>query len=110
MTEDKQFRLWAMGCSHLGTDLRRGPRESLADAFRHSQQGGDLGGPPFEWDIAFHLGDLSGSQTSPDDDEGREVVRQFAALEATLARLQMQQNFITSQLSTLGGFGLGKTG
>ena len=80
MTEDRQFRLWAMGCSHVGTDLSRGPRESLAEAIRHSQEGGDLGGPPFEWDIAFHLGDLSGSQTPPDDDEGREVVRQFAAL------------------------------
>ncbi len=38
------------------------------------------------------------------------LVRQFAALEATLARLQGQQNFINSQLSTLGGFGIGRSG
>lgn len=75
----KQFRIWAMSCSHVGTDLRVGNRESLADAIRQSEQGGDEGGPPFEWDIALHLGDLSGSQTPPDDEEGEEVVRQFAA-------------------------------
>ena len=81
MMQSSRFNLWAMGCSHVGTDLRRGPRESLADAIRHSQGGGDLGGPSFGWDIAVHLGDLSGSQTPPDDEEGREVVRQFAALD-----------------------------
>jgi hypothetical protein len=67
-----------MGCAHVGTDLRHG-RESLAEAIRHSERGGDEGGPPFGWDIALHLGDLSGSQTPPGDEEGREVVRQFAA-------------------------------
>jgi len=71
------FRLWAMGCSHVGTDLQH-ERESLADAIRQSEQGGGEGGPPFEWDIALHLGDLSGSQTGPADAEGREVVRQFS--------------------------------
>lgn len=75
----RHFRLWAHGCSHVGTDLRFG-RESLAGAIRHSEQGGDEGGPPFEWDIAIHLGDFSGNQTPPQDDEGREVVRQFGAL------------------------------
>lgn len=73
------FRLWSMGCAHVGTDLRRAERESLADAIRHSEQGGDQGGPPFEWDVAIHVGDLSGTQGMPDDGEGREVVRQFAA-------------------------------
>ncbi len=29
-------------------------------------------------DIALNLGDLSGSQTAPNDEEGREVVRQLA--------------------------------
>ena len=58
--------------------LRR-KRESLADAIRQSEFGGAEGGPPFDWDIALHVGDLSGNQGSPDDDEGREVVRQFAA-------------------------------
>jgi hypothetical protein len=72
------FRLWASSCSHVGTDLRFG-RESLAEAIRQSEEGGDAGGPPFEWDIAVHLGDFSGSQTPPTDAEGEEVVRQFGA-------------------------------
>jgi len=76
----KLFRLWVTGCAHVGTDKRHG-RESLADAIRQSERGGEEGGPPFEWDVAFHLGDLSGTQTGPDDDEGREVVRQFSAAE-----------------------------
>ncbi len=73
------FHVWAMGCSHVGTDKRVGKRESLAEAIRHSESGGNQDGPPFDWDIAVHLGDLSGTQTTPDDEEGREVVRQFAA-------------------------------
>ena len=76
----RRFRLWVSGCCHVGTDLRRARRESLADAIRHGERGGDKGGPPFEWDIALHLGDFSGTQTPPDDAEGRKVVRQFAAL------------------------------
>ena len=73
------FDLWAMGCSHVGTDLKAGGRESLAEAIRQSERGGEDGGPPFRWDVALHLGDLSGTQWAPDDDEGREVVRQFGA-------------------------------
>jgi len=72
------FRLWVMGCSHVGTDRRVGNRESLAEAIRHAEQGG-RDSPPFDWDVAIHLGDLSGTQGSPTDEEGREVVRQFAA-------------------------------
>ena len=75
------FNLWATGCAHVGTDLRISGRESLAEAIRQSERGGDEGGPPFDWDIALHLGDLSGSQTPPEDAEGEEVVRQFAASE-----------------------------
>jgi calcineurin-like phosphoesterase family protein len=67
------FRLWASGCCHVGTDLRNG-RESLAEAIRQSEQA-------FDWDLAVHLGDFSGSQTPPDDEEGHELVRQFGALE-----------------------------
>lgn len=76
-----EFRLWACGDCHVGTDLRKG-RESLADAIRQSEfGGGDQGdGPPFDWDIAIHVGDYSGNQGSPGDDEGREVVKQFGAL------------------------------
>lgn len=78
--EKKQFRLWTMGCSHVGTDLRVSKRESLAEAIRHSEQGGGTkGGLPFDWDIALHLGDTSGNQGSPKDAEGREIVRQFNA-------------------------------
>ena len=74
------FRLWATGCAHVGTDLRAG-RRSLAEAIGQSERGGPKGAPPFDWDIAVHVGDLSGSQTSPGDEEGREVVRQLGAAE-----------------------------
>jgi len=74
------FNLWACGCSHVHTDIKHG-RESLADAIRQSEFGGEQGGPPFEWDIMLHLGDLSGQQDSPQDEHGEEVVRQFAATE-----------------------------
>jgi hypothetical protein len=72
------FRLWAIGDAHVGTDLAR-KRESLAEAIRHSEHGGKDGGPPFDWDIALNVGDFSGSQTPPEDAEGREVARQYAA-------------------------------
>jgi len=75
------FSLWVSGCSHVGTDLKHG-RESLADAIRDSEaEGPDV--PErlrFHWDRAIHLGDFSGNQGSPRDDEGEEVVRQFGAL------------------------------
>jgi len=70
------FRVWVAGCAHVGTDRRHG-RESLAHAIRQSEQAGPGG---FAWDIALHLGDIAGSQGFPDEAEGREVVRQFAAL------------------------------
>ena len=72
------FKLWAAGDAHVGTDLERGNRQSLAEAILQSEQGGDDGGPPFDWDIMLDVGDLSGSQTPPDDEEGMEVVRQYA--------------------------------
>jgi len=67
------FRLWAMGCAHVGTDLRYG-RESLVDAIRQSEEDG------FQWDVALHLGDISGAMSSPQDDEGLEVLRQLSAM------------------------------
>jgi len=76
-TSPRQFRLWAMSDAHVGTDLKQG-RESLADALRQSEGAGP--GPGFDWDIAVNLGDFSGNQGSPKDDEGAEVVRQFGAL------------------------------
>ncbi len=74
----RQFRLWAIGDAHVGTDITR-KRESLADAIRQSEQGGK-DSPPFDWDIAINVGDFSGDQEPPKDDEGRELVRQFGAL------------------------------
>jgi hypothetical protein len=68
-----------MGCSHVGADIRHG-RESLAEPIRHSEQGGDEGGPAFDWDIGLNLGDFSATQTTLEDSEGQEIVRQFGAL------------------------------
>ena len=76
--QPREFRLWAIGDAHVGTDIAR-KRESLADAIRQSEQGGKDGAPPFDWDIALNVGDFSGDQGPPEDDEGREVVRQYAA-------------------------------
>jgi hypothetical protein len=67
------LRLWAFSDAHVGTDLKRG-RASLAEALSQSEQGG------FAWDLALDLGDQSGGQDTPKDDEGEEVVRQFGAL------------------------------
>ncbi|MSU48960.1 MAG: hypothetical protein EXS37_07730 [Opitutus sp.] len=75
----KVFRIWATSDPHVGTDQRHS-RESLAEAIRDSEEGGKDGGPPFEWDIALMLGDFSGSQETPNDAEGAEIVRQFGAL------------------------------
>ena len=73
----QQFRLWAIGDAHVETDLKH-KRESLADAIRQSEQGGADGAPAFDWDVAINVGDFSGNQGPPEDDEGREVVRQYA--------------------------------
>ncbi|OLO99633.1 hypothetical protein BVU76_24740 [Mycolicibacterium porcinum] len=79
-TQQDDFRLWAFGDAHVGTDSRFG-RESLAEAIRQSEFGGTQGGPPFDWDIAVDVGDMSGAHHSlPDDAEGQEVRRQFSAL------------------------------
>ncbi|BBX61492.1 hypothetical protein MSAS_06660 [Mycobacterium saskatchewanense] len=74
------FRLWVFGDAHVGTDRRHG-RLSLAEAITQSEFGGSEGGPPFEWDVAIDVGDMSGGHHQvPDDAEGEEVRRQFAAL------------------------------
>jgi len=87
---DGVFRLWAAGCSHVDTDLYFG-RDSLGQAIRQSERGGEEGGPAYDWDIALHLGDLVGclpleeetraASGAPTDAQGREVVRQFSALQ-----------------------------
>ena len=68
------FRVWVFSDSHVGTDKSFG-RDSLATALQQSEDT-----PGFEWDIALDLGDMSGGQSTPKDDEGREIVRQFAVL------------------------------
>lgn len=73
------FNLWVFGDAHVGTDLKWG-RESLAEALMASEQGTKGGAPSFDWDIAVDVGDMSGGQSVPEDDEGKEVVRQFRAL------------------------------
>lgn len=75
MITGKTFDVWAFGDAHVGTDIKQ-KRESLADAIRqseHEEKG-------FAWDIAIDIGDVSGGQDTPKDDEGRELVRQFGAL------------------------------
>ena len=42
-----------------------------------SEQGGDGGGPPFHWDIAIDIGDMSGGQDVPDDEEGAKSCGNF---------------------------------
>lgn len=79
-SKGRVLRIWAASDPHVGTDLRSHGRETLADSIRDSEQGGKQGGPPFDWDLGLMLGDFSGSQTTPDDAEGAEVVRQFGAL------------------------------
>jgi hypothetical protein len=74
-----EWNLWAFGDAHVGTDLRF-KRKSLADALAQSEFGGREGGPAFDWDLAVNVGDLSGAQGPLTDEEGREVVEQFATL------------------------------
>ncbi len=77
---EETFNLWAFGDCHVGTALRHG-RESIAETLRNSENGGDDGGPPFEWDVAIDIGDMSGGQSVPEDSEGEEIVRQFGVLD-----------------------------
>lgn len=70
--EPRTFRVWAYGDAHVGTDHNK-KRESLAEAFRHSER-------DFAWDIAIDVGDNSGNQGLPNDQEGNLLVEQFATL------------------------------
>src|SRR5215469_9110425 len=93
--EAKTFELWVISDSHVGTDKAASEAiqhgmvgfkppparpESLAEALRQSESGGAFGGPSFRWDIALNLGDYAGFWDAPEDEQGREVVRQYAAL------------------------------
>jgi 3',5'-cyclic AMP phosphodiesterase CpdA len=88
------FCLWVISDAHVATDkavsdaIRNGMDfippaaypETLASALRQSEVGGELGGPPFRWDIALELGDNAGLWDLPDDRQGIEVARQFGAM------------------------------
>ena len=76
MAEKNIFRLWAISDTHVGTDILHG-RSSLAEAINHAESGGNQGGDSFHWDVCINLGDFTGSQLPPDDDEGRLVVDQY---------------------------------
>ncbi|MBL4700427.1 MAG: hypothetical protein JKX85_04140 [Phycisphaeraceae bacterium] len=71
----RQFNVWAAGDSHVGTDLKHN-RKSLADAITQSEDPAK----GFDWDIMIDVGDLSGNQGTPQDDEGQEVLEQYKAL------------------------------
>ncbi|MFK7964943.1 MAG: metallophosphoesterase [Burkholderiaceae bacterium] len=68
----KTFKIWASGCAHVVADKHNG-RESLADAIRQAER-------DFDWDVGVNLGDFSAAFGLPTDEEGLEIVRQFAAL------------------------------
>jgi hypothetical protein len=70
----RTFHLWVFADAHVGTDRTNG-RDSLASALRQSESS-----TGFAWDIALDLGDMSGAQGTPQDEEGKEIVRQFAVL------------------------------
>src|SRR5262249_33220907 len=57
------FRVWFFSDAHVGSDRRQG-RESLAEALRQSESGSG-----FAWDIALDLGDMSGAESTPQDQE-----------------------------------------
>jgi hypothetical protein len=69
-----KFRVWVFSDAHVGSDKAFG-RDSLITAIQQSE-----GPTGFDWEIALDLGDISGAQGTPKDEEGQEVVRQFASL------------------------------
>jgi hypothetical protein len=70
----RTLSVWLFADAHVGTDKANG-RDSLATALQQSE-----GATGFDWDIALDLGDVSGAQGTPKDEEGKEIVRQFSVL------------------------------
>jgi len=95
----EQFVLWAAGDAHVGTDIKSG-RESLAEAIRQSEGAGGADLPSFDWDIMLDVGDMSGSQTPPDDEEGKLAVAQYGAL--TKHRREQVYNLVGNHDATRG--------
>jgi hypothetical protein len=67
-----KLKIWASGCAHVSADKARG-RESLADAIRQAER-------DFDWDIGINVGDFSAAFGLPTEDEGKEIIHQFDAL------------------------------
>lgn len=57
----ERFRIWAVGCAHGGKDIIH-QRESLLEAAKDAETVG--------FDVGVYLGDFSGHQGLPDDEEG----------------------------------------
>src|SRR5215475_14315366 len=89
------FNLWVISDAHIGTDKAMSEAaqhgmvgfapppvhpESMAEALRQSEEGSAIGGTPIPWDIALNLGDYAGFWDAPEDDQGREIVRQYSVL------------------------------
>jgi hypothetical protein len=89
------FNLWVISDPHVGTDKAMSVAvthgmvgftpppvhmESLAEALRQSENGSAIGAPPIPWDIALNLGDYAGFWDAPEDEQGREVIRQYGGL------------------------------
>jgi hypothetical protein len=89
------FNLWVISDPHVGTDKAMSTAvqhgmvgfnpppvhpESLAEALRQSENGSAIGAPPIPWDLALNLGDYAGFWDAPEDEQGREVIRQYSVL------------------------------
>ncbi|MCI0808869.1 MAG: metallophosphoesterase, partial [Chloroflexi bacterium] len=73
----RSFRLWALSDTHVGTEIKFG-RRSLEEVIQHAEAWPSEPGGADGFDIAINLGDFSGSQLPPGDEEGELVVSQYA--------------------------------
>ena len=74
----RTFRLWALSDTHVGTEIKYG-RRSLEEAIQHAEAWPNADGQSGGFDISVNLGDFSGSQLPPGDEEGELVVSQYAS-------------------------------
>ena len=70
------FAWWSISDPHIQTDLP--DYRSLESAILDSRNGGDQGGESFDWDIATVAGDWTGNQQCPGDDDGQDLIDQWA--------------------------------
>ncbi len=76
--KNKLLNLWFTACAHVHSDLKHN-RRSLAEAIEQSEDGGAEGGPPFDWDAMFFLGDFTGTHYAPTETEAGPVLDQLNA-------------------------------